>query len=146
MIEKCETDWDAKWRNYQYQPNWNAGNSATAGREAAAVINYWSIVALTSTAHAFSKKTHGHPLEQYRDCRNTDEQASDLKNFTNFRHEFCNFFAIFHDIGQTTKFWWFSSQISPKLNQNVSEFHRLHRKRCKMPKIERKPRKKLKRS
>ena len=31
--------------------------------------------AFTSTAHAFSKETHGHPLEQYRDCRNTDEQA-----------------------------------------------------------------------
>ena len=53
MIEKGETNWDATRRNYQYHPHWNAGNSATAGREAAAVINYWSIVALTSTAHAF---------------------------------------------------------------------------------------------
>ena len=75
MIEKGETNWDAIRRNYQYHPHWNAGNSATAGREAAAIINYWCRVAFTSTAHAFSKKTHGHPLEQYRDCRNTDEQA-----------------------------------------------------------------------
>ena len=75
MIEKGETNWDAIRRNYQYHPHWNAGNSATAGREAAAVINYGCRVAFTSTAHAFSKKTHGPPLEQYRDCRNTDEQA-----------------------------------------------------------------------
>ena len=40
MIEKGETNWDAIRRNYQYHPHWNAGNSATAGREAAAVINY----------------------------------------------------------------------------------------------------------
>ena len=61
MIEKGETNWDAIRRNYQYHPHWNAGNSATAGREAAAVINYWCRVAFTNTAHAFSKKTHGHP-------------------------------------------------------------------------------------
>ena len=66
MIEKGETNWDMPYdENIKISltgSNWNAGNSATAGREAAAVINYWCRVAFTNTAHAFSKKTHGHPL------------------------------------------------------------------------------------
>ena len=146
MIEKGETNWDAIWRNYQYQPSWNAGNSATAGREAAAVINYWCRVALTNTTHAFSKKTHGHPLEQYRDCRNTDEQACQHsfaplrpEKFSKFSSPILLFFRNFSR--QNIKFWQFSLQISLKLNQILSEFHRLHRKRCKMPKIERKSQK-----
>ena len=61
--------------------------SAMAERGAAAVVNYWCRVAFTSTAHAFSKKTHGHPLEQHSDCRNTDEQAFQQDEKLNDRRE-----------------------------------------------------------
>ena len=57
MIEKGETNWDMQYdeniNSSLTGSNWNAGNSATAGREAAAVINYGWSVASATIAHAF---------------------------------------------------------------------------------------------
>ena len=61
------------------------------------------------------------------------------EKFSKFSSQILHFFRNFSR--QNIKFWQFSLQISLKLNQILSEFHRLHRKRCKMPKIKRKPQK-----
>ena len=72
--------------------------------EAAAVINYWCRVAFTNTTHAFSKKTHGHPLEQYRDCRKPDGQACQQDDKMDDRRELPDEAPLRHE--NLSKFSW----------------------------------------
>ena len=95
--------------------SFSSGSTATIARKGAFCSIFWALQDL----HSFA------PLRS--------------QNFSKFSSQISSFFRNFSK--KNTKFWQFSSQTSLKLDQILSEFHRLHRKRCKMPKIKRKPRK-----